>query len=317
MGGRHMLGLRSGQINMAALVLLLVAQAFAAPLLAWSSEPISVPNTLLRAGHQAPLEAFEGSFVKSVFEKKGLAVLFLQDHLSISDITLYGGVHGENSFSLHNTKAAFEHAGSAFALSDVSGSNGKVATALIKSFLAQADATGGKTLFVNQGDLSSLSLSQLSASSFNVIVAQMSPVLENGAVSASKLASNDVFIGKVLAATKQFQGTVSCLLLATGDDHVSQHFRRSLAPTASASPSIPKPSIPSIPKPPVFPKFAQSLDRPVTKSYLYFTIPLFMGVIVMFILIFFILNGVYGVSWTQTPQRWADTTDKCLIVPEN
>jgi hypothetical protein len=87
------------------------------------------------------------------------------------------------------------------------------------------------------------------------------------------------------------------------------------APTLAAVPNIP--TIPTLPSLAPFPTFKQSLDRPVTKSYLYFTIPLFMGVIVMLILITVILSGVYGVSWTQTPQRWADSSDKCLIVPDN
>ena len=61
-----------------------------------------------------------------------------------------------------------------------------------------------------------------------------------------------------------------------------------------------------------FPSALQAAD---SMPYLYFTIPLFMGVIVFFVVLIFVLSGVYGVSLTQTPQRWADTTDKVLQVP--
>lgn len=63
------------------------------------------------------------------------------------------------------------------------------------------------------------------------------------------------------------------------------------------------------------PTFPLPLTRPITKSYLYFTIPLFMGVIVFLLIISVVLMGVYGVGLTQTPQRWADPNDKCLQVP--
>ncbi len=52
----------------------------------------TVPSTLLRGGHPSALADFEGSFVKSAFAHKGLAVIFLQDH--VSDIRAGGASAG-------------------------------------------------------------------------------------------------------------------------------------------------------------------------------------------------------------------------------
>lgn len=58
---------------------------------------------------------------------------------------------------------------------------------------------------------------------------------------------------------------------------------------------------------------SQRADR----NYVYFTIPILMGLLVFVILILFIFIGVNGLGMVQTPERWADNTDKNLIVPAN
>jgi hypothetical protein len=52
-------------------------------------------------------------------------------------------------------------------------------------------------------------------------------------------------------------------------------------------------------------------------SYLYFTSPIFMGLFVGAILVFFSFLGSYELLIVQNPDRFASSSDKPLIVPAN
>ncbi len=52
-------------------------------------------------------------------------------------------------------------------------------------------------------------------------------------------------------------------------------------------------------------------------SYLYFTPPIFMGVFVGLLVVFFSFIGAYQLLITENPDRFASTSDKNLIVPAN
>jgi hypothetical protein len=62
---------------------------------------------------------------------------------------------------------------------------------------------------------------------------------------------------------------------------------------------------------------ATSGIAPPPLAYLYFTPPIFMGILVGLLIVFVGFIGVYELMISQNPDRLPSSTDKNLVVPNN
>jgi len=277
-------------------------------LVAWSSNQL--PESP-RAGHSVSAVEVCEDLQASLYSTPGIVVFFTQDSLSMADFTLFG----QDSFkNIHN---AIENAESFVAYPSVT-ATGSVTSSLTSCFFQSAKQHNAKLHFIPSSGVSSYDFNSLESNSLNFVAISLPSILRDGSVSEDLLAANDNAVMSALSIIESFS-TESLSVLITGSSNLD-HFEAmgqisSLLRRGSPSPppfvQFQPQQFPSATNP----AFVTPLVKPVTPSYLYFTIPIFMGVGAFIFIVMFILSGVYGLSLTQTPQRWADPTDKCLPVP--
>ncbi|KAK2885967.1 hypothetical protein Q8A67_016804 [Cirrhinus molitorella] len=166
------------------------------PLVAWASDGFALsPVNAPLAGHTVSVDELESYLNTALSTTPHNLLLFLQDKLSVDDITIYGGVFGNKQDSVfQNLEAALLSSSSSLWLPSVSSS----ATALVSSLLQnQIDAA---PLYMNPDTLAQL---RLNASVAALLVFRL-PYSGGADMMSTKevLSGNDEVIGQVLSIMK-------------------------------------------------------------------------------------------------------------------
>ncbi|XP_050953123.1 ATPase H+ transporting accessory protein 1a [Labeo rohita] len=165
------------------------------PLVAWASDgfalsPVKAPS----AGHTVSVDELESYLNTALSTTPHNLLLFLQDKLSVDDITMYGGVFGNKQDNVFQNLEAALASSSSLWLPSVSSS----ATALVSTLLQnQIDAA---PLYMNPDTLAQL---RLNASVAALLVFRL-PYSGGADMMSTKevLSGNDEVIGQVLSIMK-------------------------------------------------------------------------------------------------------------------
>jgi len=286
-----------------AVVLLLAGACWAspAPLAAWSS----IPNAFDSKHSWAPEVQLADVLLQQfspIFETPGVLAVFYQDGLVVEDFSKYGDAYepSSNGGAFANLKT-FLQSPSSLVVPNVVSPTVAHSAETIMYFENVVKRRGGSVATLGLG--ATVDVSIFNPNTVNLVIVHLGETTEGHR--SELIASNDAGMKAIL---DQLAGSsaVSGVLLGSAAPSVEQ------APVAQTksrrnSPN-PTPGSPSFPKP---------LALNGSLQYLYFTPPIFMGVLAGLFIVFMAFMGVFQLMIVQNPDRLPSTSDKCLTVPAN
>lgn len=292
------------------LVLLALAAVATAnvPLVAWSSHSGAFPTAgTLRFGQSVSAADAVQSHLKAAIEKQGAIVVFLQNELSVSDLSKFSGSFNKPCM-MCNLKEQVSTASSSLYMPSLSFAN------FLPLIKAEILARSGAVVEVSSVEEMQSKLAQ----GLSLVVFKLSQP-----TSDDEVVANDAVMQKALAIAAGVSEHVTGMFTA----EQSQTFAASQLQTVEAAvqtrgrrdapASGPANKLKSGRNPTDITYVSYRRSQRADRNYVYFTIPIFMALLVGFIVVIFIFIGVNGLGMVQTPERWADPTDKCLSVPAN
>ncbi|CAH3039223.1 unnamed protein product [Porites lobata] len=197
-------------------------KAFPVPVFIWSKDSELSSSTPVLAGHTLKEWDFREKYLNKLFQTPQVVSVFLQDRLSIDDITHYGDAYsaGNHGAAFSNLKAAMETANSSAVLPSVElSSSGGNSDELV--YLIRKMATGNVQEFT-QEEAGNFNIGEFSLDheKTNVFIFHLRPA----SLSAPEeiFALNDKLIGSV---TKQLSSSglpYSCILTAAAPSQAVQ-----------------------------------------------------------------------------------------------
>lgn len=274
------------------------------PVLGWSSKPSLFPAQGDFVLGQSADDVVKTQLNKVCSQSEGTTLLFIQDELSINDFSEETSSHGLG-FKL--SRDSMDSSTSKFVVPSVLHYS-NVGSRLVSSIEESCSQLGEPVVVYSQDEARKLSFEDQAP---RLVVIHLDPVAsalsdsDRGAI----LISNDKFVHEFARLVEDMTGNAVTVVL-TGKQSSAQAVRERRDVSDASSPSLGQ-GIPNF-----VPYISLRRDQRHDIVYQYFTFPIFMGIMIMFVLIFFVLVGIFGLMGTQTNEQWPDyAVDKNLVTP--
>ncbi|XP_031569876.1 V-type proton ATPase subunit S1-like [Actinia tenebrosa] len=186
------------------------------PVFMWSKDSPLSPEKPLLAGHTVSAQDFKEKYLRNVLQKTQSVILFLQDRLSIDDVTRYGDAYstGSHGDAFSNLKFAIQKANSSVVLPSVEVETSGVTSDLIEYV---KENIKGKVMIVKGDELKSFKAENylLDDKVTNVFIINLHPV-ELSYHESAELAfkENDEVIAMVTKEISKLGTSYTCILTA-------------------------------------------------------------------------------------------------------